>query len=101
MIYERIVAFLQTIMAILAFLFLQSIMAMSIGPWGGNGGDIWDDGVHTGIRQIILTYGDVINSINIEYDNNGSSVWLKHGTTTGTKTEKVVVKFIVKYICNC
>jgi len=65
--------------------------ALSIGPWGGNGGNIWDDGVYTGIRQIILVYGDVIDSIFIEYDNNGSPVWLKHGGTKGNKTVKVMV----------
>lgn len=62
---------------------------MSIGTWGGKGGNIWDDGVYTGIRQIILAYGDAIDSIMIEYDNNGSSIWLKHGGTGGNTTEKI------------
>lgn len=55
------------------------------GPWGGDGGKPWDDGVFTGIKQIVLNRADVICSIEIEYDRNGQSVWsVKHGGNIGS-----------------
>lgn len=45
------------------------------GPWGGEGGKPWDDGVYTGVKKIILTRGDAICSIQVQYDQNGHSVW--------------------------
>lgn len=71
----------------------KGMKAILVGPWGGKGGDIWDDGVYTGIRQIILVHGDVVDSINIEYDNNGSSFWLKHGGSNGNKIEKIQLAY--------
>jgi hypothetical protein len=50
------------------------------GPWGGDGGKPWDDGVYTGVKQIYITRSDFIGSIQIEYDRSGQSVWsAKHG----------------------
>ncbi|XP_031378557.1 myrosinase-binding protein 1-like [Punica granatum] len=61
----------------------------SIGPYGGQGGSPWDDGVFTDVRlinilcgfivdtdlrQMKILSGSVIVSIGIEYDNNGSPV---------------------------
>lgn len=71
----------------------KSLKAISVGPWGGKGGDIWDDGVYSGIHQIIVAYGDAIDSINIEYDNNGSPFWLEHGGSTGNKIGKVQLDY--------
>ncbi|XP_057539349.1 jacalin-related lectin 3-like isoform X3 [Amaranthus tricolor] len=45
------------------------------GPWGGEGGTAWDDGVYTGVKQIVITRGDAICSIQVQYDQNGKSVW--------------------------
>lgn len=74
----------------------KSLKPISVGPWGGKGGDMWDDGVYSGIHQIIIVYGDAIDSINIEYDNNGSEYnnngsrfWLEHGGSTGNKIGKI------------
>ncbi|XP_030950640.1 jacalin-related lectin 3-like [Quercus lobata] len=51
-----------------------------LGPWGGDGGQPWDDKVFTGIKKIFLTKGEAIYSIQIEYDCNGQSIWsVKHG----------------------
>lgn len=44
------------------------------GPWGGNGGKLWDDGIFSGVKKIFLFKGEVIYSIQIEYDRNGLSV---------------------------
>ncbi|KAG8654618.1 jacalin-related lectin 3 isoform X2 [Manihot esculenta] len=60
------------------------------GPWGGDGGKPWDDGVFSGIKQIFLTRAEAICSIQIEYDRNGQSVWsVKHGGHGGTATNRV------------
>ncbi|KAM7465398.1 hypothetical protein LguiB_012960 [Lonicera macranthoides] len=57
-----------------------------IGPFGGQGGDLWDDGTHTAIVKLIIYSSKVIESIQIEYDDNGQ---LKcsdtHGKEKGVK----------------
>ncbi|KAF8019853.1 hypothetical protein BT93_G0518 [Corymbia citriodora subsp. variegata] len=54
----------------------------TIGPFGGSGGTAWDDGVHTDVRGFRIFATDVIYSIGIMYDNNGSSVLCSlHGKT--------------------
>lgn len=45
------------------------------GPWGGDGGKPWDDGVFSGVKKIFLTKGEAIYCIQIEYDRIGQSVW--------------------------
>jgi hypothetical protein len=50
------------------------------GPWGGEGGKPWDDGVYTGVKQIYITRNEFIGSIQIEYDRSGQSIWsTRHG----------------------
>ncbi|KAL8153919.1 hypothetical protein V2J09_011679 [Rumex salicifolius] len=64
------------------------------GPWGGDGGKPWDDGVYTGIRQIFLTRSEGLCSIQIEYDRNGQSVWsIKHGGNSGTITHRIKLEY--------
>lgn len=64
------------------------------GPWGGEGGKPWDDGVFTGIKQIIITITDAICCIEIEYDRNGQSVWsVKHGGTGGQTANRVKLEY--------
>lgn len=61
-----------------------------VGPWGGQEGHYWDDGVYSTIRQVEVTHGDVIDSIRIEYDINGRSIWSEiHGGSGGAKIDKV------------
>ncbi|XP_052166929.1 jacalin-related lectin 3 [Oryza glaberrima] len=65
-----------------------------VGPWGGLGGTLWDDGVHSTVRQIVITHGAAIDSIKIEYDLKGKSVWSeKHGGDGGTKTDQVKLDY--------
>ncbi|KAF8013789.1 hypothetical protein BT93_I1594 [Corymbia citriodora subsp. variegata] len=45
-----------------------------VGPYGGQGGNAFDDGRHTGVRQIGLYGQSVIESITIDYDQSGSLV---------------------------
>lgn len=67
----------------------------TVGPWGGLGGDPWDDGVNSAVRQIIITHGAAIDSMQIEYDLKGGSVWSeKHGTSNGSsKTDHVKLDY--------
>ncbi|KAL8250106.1 hypothetical protein R6Q59_033799 [Mikania micrantha] len=69
----------------------QSIL---LGPWGGNGGDEWDDGVHSGVKEITLVYGSCIHSIQLTYDNNGKHFLAeKHGHIGGTKSAQIKLQF--------
>eukprot|EP01018_Ginkgo_biloba_P020972 Gb_08638 [translate_table: standard] len=65
------------------------------GPWGGNGGSLFDDGIYTGVRQIVLTRGAGIASMKVEYDRNGQSIWgNRHGgTSSGIKTDRIVFDY--------
>ncbi|MFS7974418.1 putative jacalin-like lectin domain-containing protein [Helianthus anomalus] len=65
-----------------------------LGPWGGNGGDEWEDGAHNGVREITLVYGSCIDSIRVTYDNNGKPFLAeKHGGFGGTKTAQIKLQF--------
>lgn len=45
----------------------------------------WDDGAHSTVRQIVINHEKCIYSVNIEYDNNGESIWKpKHGGNKGS-----------------
>ncbi|KAK4777049.1 hypothetical protein SAY86_005737 [Trapa natans] len=51
-----------------------------IGPFGDDSRDQWDDGKHNGIRQINISYGQIIDSISCTYDDNGDAAeGSKHG----------------------
>jgi hypothetical protein len=47
--------------------------------------------VYSTIRQIVITHGAAVDSIRIEYDLKGNSIWSKpHGSTEeGSDTDKV------------
>ncbi|XP_073005141.1 jacalin-related lectin 3 isoform X1 [Typha latifolia] len=63
-----------------------------VGPWGGDGGSPWDDGIYTAVRQVVVVHGTAIDSVRFEYDKKGSSVWSeKHGGNGGIKTDKVKI----------
>lgn len=63
---------------------------ISVGPWGGPNGTRWDDGVFTTVRQLVISHGAGIDSIQIEYDKKGGSYWSeKHGGNGGNKFDKV------------
>ncbi|KAL4285382.1 hypothetical protein GQ457_16G013480 [Hibiscus cannabinus] len=67
---------------------------VSFGPWGGQGGSHWDDGMHLTVRQMVIAHGTGIDSIQIEYDNKGKSIWSrKHGGDGGSKTDKVKLDY--------
>ncbi|KAH7524141.1 hypothetical protein FEM48_Zijuj06G0087700 [Ziziphus jujuba var. spinosa] len=63
---------------------------VTVGPWGGDDGVAWDDGIHSSVKQVVITYGTAIDSIQFEYDDNGNSIWSeKHGGRGGYITDKV------------
>ncbi|XP_010533571.1 PREDICTED: jacalin-related lectin 3 isoform X2 [Tarenaya hassleriana] len=71
----------------------------SVGPWGGQSGSPWDDGVYSSVRQIVIAHGSGIDSIQIEYDKNGKSVWGdKHGGKGGNKFDKVKLEYPDEYL---
>ena len=64
---------------------------VTVGPWGGNGGSSWEDGIYSTVRQLVIVYGAGIDSIKIEYDQKGCSIWSdKHGGSGGLKTDEVI-----------
>lgn len=65
------------------------------GPWGGEGGKPWDDGVYLGVKQIFITRGDAICSIQIEYDRSGQSVWSSRHGSAGQITHRVITELIL------
>lgn len=64
--------------------------AISVGPWGGQDGITFDDGVYSTVRQVVITHGAGVDSVQIEYEKQGVSVWSnKHGGHGGLKTDTV------------
>lgn len=69
------------------------------GPWGGDDGKPWDDGVFTGIKKIFLTKGQGIYAIQIEYERNGQSMWsVKHGSNNEGSCHVVILIFHYNYL---
>lgn len=73
----------------------RKIKPILAGPFGGPGGNNWDDGVYSTIRQLVICHGAGIDSIKIQYDVKGSSIWSdRHGGNGGTKTDTVAPYFV-------
>ncbi|KAG2319688.1 hypothetical protein Bca4012_054073 [Brassica carinata] len=71
----------------------------SVGPWGGQSGHAWDDGMFTNVKQIVIAHGYSIDSIQVEYDKNGSSVWSeKRGGKGGIKVDKINLDYPHEYL---
>ncbi|CAN1163505.1 Jacalin-related lectin 3 [Linum perenne] len=67
---------------------------ISDGPWGGQGGYQWDDGVYYGVRQLVIGHGAAIDSLQFEYDKKGASIWSeRHGGSAGNNTDKVKLDY--------
>ncbi|KAG6669211.1 jacalin-related lectin 19 [Carya illinoinensis] len=67
---------------------------ISMGPWGGNGGTSWDDGIYDGVREIKLVYDRCIDSIRVVYDKNGKPFTAeKHGGVGGNKTAEIKLQY--------
>ncbi|RRT85273.1 hypothetical protein BHE74_00003842, partial [Ensete ventricosum] len=76
-----------------------SSKTLKVGPWGGHGGSPWDDGIHTGVREITLVYDRCIDSIQVEYDKNGKPFLAeKHGGNGGSMTTKIKLEHPEEYL---
>lgn len=76
----------------------------TVGPFGGEGSLLWDDGAYSTVREIVVYASSVIESIEIEYDDNGSSVWAqKHGySEDGNKnTVSPIQTYCLTYLIFC
>lgn len=63
---------------------------MTYGPWGGQGGTVFDDGIYDGIREIHLSRNVAMVSIRVCYDRQGEPHWgLKNGSSGAYKYDKV------------
>ncbi|XP_065880957.1 jacalin-related lectin 3-like isoform X1 [Euphorbia lathyris] len=72
---------------------------IAVGPWGGQDGQQWDDGVYSTVRQLVISHGPGIDSIQIEYDKKGTSIWSeKHGGHVGNKVDKVKLEYPNEYL---
>ncbi|XP_002510454.2 jacalin-related lectin 3 [Ricinus communis] len=72
---------------------------ISVGPWGGQNGVRWDDGISNSVRQVIICHGAAVDSIQFEYDKKGTSVWSeKHGGTGCIKINKVKFDYPDEYL---
>ncbi|XP_020223990.1 jacalin-related lectin 19 [Cajanus cajan] len=68
--------------------------SVTVGTWGGNGGNSWDDGSFTGVREVKLVYDHCIDSIQVVYDRNGKAfTGEKHGGVGGNKTAEIKLQF--------
>lgn len=75
-------------------------LTVFVGPWGGNGGTAWDDGIYHGVREIRLVYDHCIDSISVIYDKNGKPVRSeKHGGVGGNKTSEVCSSLSLSRFC--
>eukprot|EP01018_Ginkgo_biloba_P020970 Gb_22485 [translate_table: standard] len=64
------------------------------GPWGGQGGSPWDDGVFTNVREITIVSSAAIDSIRFQYDRHGRPhLAEKHGGNGGNITDKITLDF--------
>ncbi|XP_059650947.1 mannose/glucose-specific lectin-like [Cornus florida] len=59
-----------------------------VGPFGTSGGQQWDDGTYSTVRELIIHSGMVIDCIQVVYDNEGKRILgEKHGTAGGQENK--------------
>ncbi|XP_048128151.1 jacalin-related lectin 4-like [Rhodamnia argentea] len=76
-----------------------SSLRPSVGPFGGHGGDSFDDQTFSDIRKITIVVGSVIESITIEYDQNGCLVSSpRHGGSWGGQAWAVPLDYPNEYL---
>ncbi|KAM7500413.1 hypothetical protein LguiA_024827 [Lonicera macranthoides] len=83
---------------------MKNTLVESVGPFGGAGGGLWDDGIYSTIRQIVIytsSCTSVIEGIQMEYDDEGESKWSEmHGPTKCAKKNTVELKYPDEYLCS-
>ncbi|KDP40814.1 hypothetical protein JCGZ_24813 [Jatropha curcas] len=70
-----------------------------VGPWGGNGGTSWDDGIYNGVREITIVYDRCIDSIQVVFDKNGKPViGEKRGGVGGTNRIEIKLQYPEEFL---
>lgn len=80
---------------------VASSKVIKVGPWGGRGGSPWDDGPHRGVRSITVTWGRLLESMQVEYvDRSGRPVLgEKHGGgTRRSRSQKIELDFPYEFL---
>ncbi|XP_037497919.1 mannose/glucose-specific lectin [Jatropha curcas] len=68
-------------------------------PCGGQDGNVWDDGFHTTIRQLIVGVGSIVDSLQVEYDKHGRSMWCeRRGYSIGGNKYMVKLDYPREYL---
>lgn len=71
---------------------------LKVGPFGAqDGGDSFDDGIHSTVKQLVITHAVFVESIQIEYDDNGSSIWSDRHGELSDGTDKVTVCLVYTF----
>ncbi|KAK9279808.1 hypothetical protein L1049_013490 [Liquidambar formosana] len=60
---------------------------ISLGPWGGSGGNKWSFSVNAGIKKIVVVSEKAVNSILFQITDNGKEYPTKFGGRGGKKTD--------------
>ncbi|KAI6701552.1 hypothetical protein NL676_015876, partial [Syzygium grande] len=70
-----------------------------VGPFGGHGGDSFDDQTYSDIRKITIVFSSVIESITIDYDQNGCLVSSpRHGGSWGGQALELPLDYPNEYL---
>ncbi|VVA97893.1 unnamed protein product [Arabis nemorensis] len=63
-------------------------MSRKVGPYGGDNGNEWDDGVYDGLRKVYVGEdGDRVSYVEFEYVKGDQSITLSHGIGTKLSLE--------------
>ncbi|KAK3219991.1 hypothetical protein Dsin_013961 [Dipteronia sinensis] len=71
------------------------------GPWGGNKGKSWDDGVFSAVEQVHVHVGNgMVHAVQFFYGSrDGKSVWSKmHGTGDGESLNRIKLDCSSEYL---
>ncbi|KAF3949947.1 hypothetical protein CMV_024242 [Castanea mollissima] len=71
---------------------MNVVVPRGVGPWGGNGGKQWDDGVFSSIHELHLHVGDsAVHAIQLFYESSEGKIVRsqKHGGTGGDQIHKI------------
>ncbi|KAK1288098.1 hypothetical protein QJS10_CPB19g01168 [Acorus calamus] len=68
-------------------------MSVKVERWGGGGGHEFNYNNATGIREITINTGDIVDSITFKYDHGGTSSWSSRQGGTGGLPHKIYFEY--------
>ncbi|KAK6115811.1 hypothetical protein DH2020_008080 [Rehmannia glutinosa] len=75
---------------------------ISVGAWGGSGGNNWSYKAKHGIKQIIIRHGGVIDSIMFKGfsvdESSAADYSIKFGGVGGDRTDKIDIDFPSEFV---